>query len=211
MSVHAARFLIAGAASGGGGSRASVGMVLGLLAFAFLAASASGAEEGARENGAYGAIGIEVSRLNDSIGVIASLSGGYRVNGFRLGLKLSDLLNGPEIADARAVGGLPLRTKMHLAGLELAWSGSGGGRWNTRASLFAGVGDVSSYIGSKADAGDLSWFFALQPGVSIGPSLVWPLVPRIDFAWRILSGSATAGTDDRKLGGPSVGLTWTFP
>lgn len=163
------------------------------------------------DTGAYGTVGLEVSRFNEELGVLISFSGGYALDGYFLGLKLYDLLNGPTLPESETPPGVELHTKLHFAGLELGWTGGRRGHLRPAASLLVGGGDVSVYEDVKKDAAGQSWFFVLQPTLSLGAPLDWGVLPRLDLSWRYLMGSSTPGTGDAELGGPSLGLSVRFP
>lgn len=184
-----------------------------LLSTLLLLASAislPGVDAQEADTGAYGAVGLEVSRFDEEVGVLISFSGGYRLDGYFIGLRLHDLLNGPSFPEGDASVG-DLHVKLHLLGLELGWTGGQKGQWRPSASVFIGGGDVSGYEDLKRDATGQSWFFFLQPTLSLGAPLQWAVLPRLDLGWRYIVGSETPGITDAALGGPSLGLSLRFP
>lgn len=184
-----------------------------LLSFLFLLVSAISlpaalAQEA--DTGAYGSVGLEVSRFDEELGVLISFAGGYRLNGYSVGVKLYDLLNGPSFPDGSEAT-QDLHLKLHLLGLEIGWTGGQKGQWRPAAAMLIGGGDTSGYEDLKRDATGQSWFFVLQPTLSLEAPLQWVVMPRLDLGWRYIVGSRTPGISDEELGGPSLGLSVRFP
>ena len=187
--------------------------ILKLCSFLVLVAAATPlqrVEAQEADTGPYGSIGLEVSRFGEESGLLISFAGGYRLNGYFVGVKLYDLLNGPSFPEGDVVA-QDLHLKLHVLGIEVGWTGGEKGRWRPSASVLFGGGDVSGYEDLKRDATGQSWFFVVQPTLSLGAPLQWPVLPRLDLGWRYISGSRTPGIDDEDLGGPTVGLSVRFP
>jgi len=162
------------------------------------------------DSGGYLALELQVSSLNKGLAYIVGLSGGYKTeDGTRFGLAIYDLLNGTPFPGQDPA--LPLRrTKMHWGGLIVAQEFAEESDWHPGVSLVLGGGDVSAYTTKKKQSSDQSWYWLLQPAVSIGYEVSTDYQPELGGGWRFPLGVNTPGTSNRLLGGPFASFNSAF-
>ena len=161
-------------------------------------------------SGGYAAIELQVSTLNEGRAYIIGLSGGYQNNdGTRIGLAIYDLLNGTRFPDQHP-DQPARRTKMHWGGVIVAQEFAESDDWRPAVSLVLGGGDVSAYTKKKKESFDQSWYWLVQPSVSIGYQANDSYRPELGAGWRLPLGVDTRGTSNRLLGGPFVSFNNAF-
>jgi hypothetical protein len=164
------------------------------------------AQDGVGKGGAFAALELQATRLNEGFGAMLGLHAGWETRReLRIGGVFYDLLNGTPIAHQPRVG-KTVRTKMHFGGLTLGKNfslgpvGVGGG-------LLLGVGDVSSYRGEKNEDFDRSVYLIGHPTVVFRLPDLAHFRTEISAGYRLAIGVVDRGTETRHLGGPTIALT----
>jgi len=162
--------------------------------------------------GWFATIELQATVVNEAIGWVIGLSGGYQnSDGVILGLGIYDLLNGPRFPGQILVAtDPPKRTKMHWGGVIVGFEVEGTDRYRPRFTALIGRGDVSSYREKKKEDSDRSWYWVLVPTAWLGLGDSPDFLPQIGAGWRLVGGVDTEGTSSKMLTGATISAAGTF-
>jgi hypothetical protein len=164
------------------------------------------------KSGAYAAVELQVSSVNQGLGLIVGLSGGYQTkDGLIIGGEIYDLLNGTPFPDqSNVTSDNERKSKMHFGGIVLGYEFGSSAETRYRFSTLVGIGDISAYTSVKSESQDASIYFVAQPKLSVSFFRSNNLHLVLNTGYRFHFGVDTEGTSNSQLSGVFLGLTGEY-
>jgi hypothetical protein len=163
------------------------------------------------QKGPYAAVDLQVSSVNQGLGLIIGLSGGYQTKeGIIIGGEIYDLLNNTPFPNQDKNSAIERKSKMHFGGIVLGYEFGSSPETRFRVSTLIGAGDISAFGSVKNESEDASIYFVAQPKISVCFFRTNNLHLVLNTGYRFHYGVDTPGTSNSLLNGVFLGITGEY-